>query len=141
MNFTFSFNYGVPKSPPKFHVILKWFGYPYFELLMTFFNFRAWWLNISLQTMSMVNPLTSCFIWCKINNFAQISTWISHPSNLIKSVILPMRQMYMNCKLNVFAHGTITCVWLRVFQVQKGPLLWMPISLAILNQIRQFQCT
>jgi hypothetical protein len=45
----------------------------------------------------------------------------------------------MNCKLNVFAHGTIACVWLRFFQVQKGPLLWMPISSAILNQIRQFQ--
>lgn len=81
MNVTFSFNYGVPKSPPNFHVILKRFGYPYFELLMTVFNFRAWWLNISLQTMNMVSPLTSCFIWFKINNFAWICTWISHSSN------------------------------------------------------------
>ncbi len=42
-----------------------------------------------------------------------------------------VHNLYMNCKLNVFAHGTITCVWLRFFQVQKGPLLWMPISMAM----------
>jgi hypothetical protein len=47
-----------------------------------------------------------------------------------------VHNLYMNCKLNMFAHGTIACVWLRFFQVQKGPLLWMPISWAILNQIR-----
>ncbi len=33
----------------------------------------------------------------------------------------------------------LTCVWLRFYLMQKGPLLWMPISCSILNQIGQFQ--
>jgi hypothetical protein len=35
----FSLNFGAPNIAPKFHAILKWFGYFYFELFVTFINF------------------------------------------------------------------------------------------------------
>jgi hypothetical protein len=78
--------------------------------------------------------------WCIPNNFAQ-------PISLNFAII----QFYQRCdvvhvsnyivcsQVAICLLTALTCVWLRFYLTQKGPLLWMPISYSILNQIGQFQ--
>jgi hypothetical protein len=40
MTSLFSLNFGALNIAPNFHAILKWFGYLYFELFVTFINFE-----------------------------------------------------------------------------------------------------
>jgi hypothetical protein len=40
MTSLFFFNFGALNIAPNFHAILKWFGYLYFELFVTFINFE-----------------------------------------------------------------------------------------------------
>jgi hypothetical protein len=40
MDFTVFIYFGALQIPPNFDAILKWVGYRYFEILMTFINFE-----------------------------------------------------------------------------------------------------